>query len=197
MRLTQEQAAENRRKILETAGRLFRERGFDGVGVADLMKAAGFTHGGFYNHFPSKQALAAEACSGAFERSASKLACELEQAPARAWRDFLEHYLSPEHRDDPGQGCTLAALAADAGRQGKEVQESFSEGLEKVFALAQEHLSTAAPDKRKGTEASTRERAIQMMSEVVGAVVLARAVAEADPELSDEILEASRRKFLK
>ncbi|WP_224366685.1 TetR/AcrR family transcriptional regulator [Hyalangium versicolor] len=195
MKLTKEQAAQNRRDILEAAGRLFRERGFDGVGVADLMKEAGFTHGGFYNHFPSKQALAAEMCSGAFERSNSKLASDLEQAPDRALKEFLEHYLSLEHRDDPAKGCTLAALAADTGRQPEEVQESFAKGVGEVFGLIAAHLAKAAPDKRKAGEGVPRERAIQMMSEVVGAVILARAVAAADPELSAEILEANRRRL--
>lgn len=197
MRLTKEQAAQNRREILEAAGRLFRERGFDGVGVADLMKAAGFTHGGFYNHFPSKQALAAEMCAGAFERSNSKLAGELEQAPEEALKAFLEHYLSPEHRDDPAQGCTLAALAADTGRQPREVQERFAQGLEEVFALIAAHLPQAAPEPRAAAKSSPRERAIQLMSEAVGAVILARAVAEAHPSFSDEILEANRRKLIK
>jgi TetR/AcrR family transcriptional repressor of nem operon len=197
MRLTKEQAAQNRRAILEAAGRLFRERGFEGVGVAVVMKAAGFTHGGFYNHFPSKQALAAEMCAGALERSNSKLAEELEQARAQGLRDFLERYLSPRHRDNPAQGCTLAALAADAGRQPREVQESFVKGLEEVFTLTAAQLASPAPEKRTAKESSLRERAIQLMSEAVGAVILARAVAAANPELSEEILEANRRKLLK
>jgi TetR/AcrR family transcriptional repressor of nem operon len=197
MRLTKKQAAQNRRDILKAAGRLFRERGFEGVGVADVMKAAGFTHGGFYNHFPSKQALAAEMCAGALERSNSKLAEELEQAQAQGLRDFLERYLSPRHRDNPAQGCTLAALAADAGRQPPEVQESFAKGLEEVFTLTAAQLASPAPEKRTAKESSPRERAIQLMSEAVGAVILARAVASANPELSEEILEANRRKLLK
>src|SRR5689334_16944846 len=77
MRLTKEQAAKNRREILETAERLFRERGFDGVGVADLMKEAGFTHGGFYNHFGSKEELAAETCAASFERATEEIAAKL------------------------------------------------------------------------------------------------------------------------
>lgn len=197
MRLTKEQAAQNRRDILEAAGKLFRERGFEGVGIADLMKAAGFTHGGFYNHFPSKQALAAEMCSEAFQRSNAKLAEQLEQAPDEALRDFVAHYLSPEHRDDPAQGCTLASLAADTGRQPPEVQASVAQGLEQVIQLIAEHLPRASPEPRTAGKASPRERAIQMMSEVVGGLILARAVAAANPEFSDEILEANLRKLIK
>lgn len=197
MRLTKEQAAQNRRDILEAAGRLFRERGFEGVGIADLMKAAGFTHGGFYNHFPSKQALAAEMCSEAFQRSNSKLAEDLEQAPDEALRDFVEHYLSPEHRDDPAQGCTLAALVADTGRQPQEVQESVAKGLEEVIQLIATNLPRALPEPRTAGKSSPRERAIQLMSEVVGGLLLARAVSAANPEFSDEILEANLRKLLK
>src|SRR5260370_1173166 len=195
MRLTKEQAAENRRQILDAAARLFREQGFDGVAVADLMKAAGFTHGGFYNHFPSKEALAAEACSTAIARSNAQLAEALEQKTpgqkkGKAWRRYVDSYLSAEHRDDPASGCSIAALAADAARQGKEVQASFAEGIENVIDILAAHLAKATPGE---TDATTRETAARKWSEMVGALVLSRAVAEADPALSKEILKASRR----
>src|SRR2546428_12881655 len=114
MRLTKEQATENRQSIIETAGRLFRESGFHGVSVADLMKTAGFTHGGFYNHFRSKEALAAEACSTVIARSNAELAETLGQKTGKAWRQYLDRYLSVRHRDGPGSGCAGAALATDA-----------------------------------------------------------------------------------
>src|SRR5712692_789927 len=193
MRLTKEQAAENRRQILEAAARLFREQGFAGVAVADLMKAAGFTHGGFYNHFPSKEAIAAEACSTMIARSNAELAETLGQKTsgqkAKAWRQYLDRYLSVEHRDAPGSGCAVAALATDAARQSKEVQTSFADGIEILAA----NLPKAKPDERP---AATRARAARLWSEMVGALVLSRAVADADPELSEEILAASRRKPL-
>jgi TetR/AcrR family transcriptional repressor of nem operon len=197
MRLTKEQAAQNRRDILEAAGKLFRERGFEGVGIADLMKAAGFTHGGFYNHFPSKQALAAEMCAEAFQRTNSQLAEDLKQAPDKALKAFLEHYVSAEHRDDPAQGCTLAALAADTGRQPPEVQETVAKGLEEVIQLIAAHLPPSTSEPRTAGKASPRERAIQLMSEAVGGLILARAVGAANPEFSDEILEANVRKLIK
>ena len=140
MRVTRQQAEDNRRTILEAAGRSFRERGFDGVGVADLMKAAGFTHGGFYNHFASKDALAAEACADALGRANAALADELRAGEARPWKRYLTQYLSAEHRDDPAGGCTLAALAADAARSGAGVQTSFAAGIEQVIAILAAYL---------------------------------------------------------
>src|SRR2546425_148539 len=139
MRLTKEQAAENRRQILEAAGQLFREQGFAGVAVAGLMKAAGFTHGGFYNHFPSKEAIAAEACSTVIARSNAELAESLGQKTGKAWRQYLDRYLSVEHRDAPASGCAVAALATDAARQSKEVRASFAEGIENVIEILAEN----------------------------------------------------------
>ncbi len=189
MRLTKEQAAENRRQILEAAARLFREHGFAGVAVADPMKTAGFTHGGFYNHFRSKEALAAEACSTVIARSNAELAETLGQKTGKAWRQYLDRYLSVGHRDAPGSGCAVAALATDAARQGKQVQTSFAEGIENVIEILAANLPKAKPEEGP---AATRARAVRLWSEMVGALVLSRAVAEADPELSEELLAASR-----
>jgi TetR/AcrR family transcriptional repressor of nem operon len=198
MRVTKEQAAQNRRQILDIAGRLFRERGFEGVAVAELMKAVGFTHGGFYNHFPSKDALAAEACAVSLERSNAELAGTLAEAPHKAWNRFLAQYLTRAHRDDPAHGCTLAALAADAARQGKEVQARFAEALEEVVEIIAGHLATAQAKARpKRARGRARERAMRIYCELVGAVVLARAVAGADAALSDEILSTTRRALLR
>jgi TetR/AcrR family transcriptional repressor of nem operon len=189
MRLTQEQVQENRRKILETAGRLFRERGFDGVGVAELMAAAGFTHGGFYNHFPSKEALTAEVSSEALALSRESLARTLEEGGKPALRRYLGDYLSARHRDHPEEGCALAALSTDAGRQGPEVQGRFARGLREVLSLVTGVLG--GEGRRKSGAA--RQEAVRTYSEIVGAMVLSRAVAAADPALSQEILETSRK----
>jgi TetR/AcrR family transcriptional repressor of nem operon len=198
MKLTKDQAAANRQSIIETAGRLFREHGFDGVGVADLMKAAGFTHGGFYNHFPSKAALAAEAASLGMQRSTSKLSDALmneERPGSSGLAKHVEHYLSHEHRDDRAGGCTIASLASDAARGNRAIQAGFALGID-------EELNTLASYFRKfdskdqDSALSARERAIQLMSELVGAVILARAVAHANPALSEQILQVSRRNFL-
>src|SRR5881409_3769077 len=108
VRVTREQAAANREKILEVAGTLFRERGYDGIGVADIMKRAGLTHGGFYGHFPSKGDLAAEITSRVLGREGWLE--RLTRTANPSFADVVRNYLSPRHRDDPGRGCLFAAL---------------------------------------------------------------------------------------
>ena len=196
MRVSKEQAARNRQTILDTAARLFRERGIAGVGVADLMKEAGFTHGGFYNHFPSKEALAAEACGSAFNQALATLVEELSREKGRdssALARYLDHYLSPAHRDDPAGGCPTAALAVDAGRQGAPVQATYAAGIEALLEILVTHLPRMKSARKATESAAAREQALRTLSEMVGALVLSRAVADANPALSDEILEASRR----
>lgn len=192
MKLSQEQSEANRKAILGAAERLFRERGLGGVGVAELMEAAGFTHGGFYNHFASKQDLAAEACGDALHRANASLAGQLQNGRGDPWRRYLEQYLSPAHRDDPAEGCTLSALAADAGREGAGVQRSFAQGLAEAVEVLAAHLGRGGAL----TKAAARAQALQTWSEAIGALVLARAVARADPTLSAEVLAANRRKLL-
>jgi len=184
MRLTREQAARNRRTILDAAGRLLRERGLDGVAVADVMAAAGFTHGGFYNHFESKEALAAEACAADLERSSRDLEGELGKGRRKGWRGYVDQYLSRAHRDRSGQGCTVAALAVDAGRE-PVLGPHFAAGIAAVVEVVAAAFARRVP--------RARERALRAYSEMVGALILSRAVAAADPELSDAILEASRQ----
>lgn len=199
MKLTKEQAADNRQSIIETAGRLFREHGFDGVAVADLMKAAGFTHGGFYNHFSSKTALATEAASASLKRSNAKLADALINDPragSSGLADYIEHYLSAEHRDDRASGCTIASLACDAAREKKDIQAGFADGIEEGLEIFASYYAKK-DSKTQGSGCSARQRAIQLLAELVGAVILARAVAHANSALSDEILQASRRHLLK
>jgi TetR/AcrR family transcriptional repressor of nem operon len=192
VRLTQKQARQNREAILDAAGRLFRERGFGGVGVAELMEAAGFTHGGFYNHFPSKESLAAEVSAESIARSNERLATSLEELGEPGLRGFLSDYVSKRHRDNPGAGCTLAALASDAGRQGRDIQARFAAGLRDVLTILTGFLGRRASPRKL---AKARQEAVRTYSEIVGAIVLARSVATADPVLSQEILEASRKAF--
>src|SRR2546425_12374458 len=113
MRLTQEESERNRKQILEVAGRLFRQRGFDGVGVDDLMKAAGFTHGGFYNHFASKEELEVEASAAGAVQAIAALVEPLSDPRRDGWERFVRRYLSANHRRDPASGCPVAAVAAD------------------------------------------------------------------------------------
>ncbi|PWC36002.1 TetR/AcrR family transcriptional regulator [Azospirillum sp. TSO35-2] len=186
MRVSKEQAAENRRRIVEVAGALFRERGFNGIGVADLMKEAGLTHGGFYGHFASKDDLAAEACAQAMAAAAERWARTAETSGDDALSALLAGYLSPVHRDNSAAGCPVAALGVDAARQGGVARGAFTRGLRPFLDV----LGRMVP----GKSAEARRRAaLATLSGMVGALVLARAVD--DPALSDEILEAGRKTF--
>src|SRR5262252_762175 len=111
MRVSREQAAANRERIIETAGELFRSKGFSGIGVADIMKAAELTHGGFYGHFASKDDLVAQASRRSMQRSAQNWRKLVAESGGDAFATLLTRYLSPRHRDDPGQGCALRRSA--------------------------------------------------------------------------------------
>jgi TetR/AcrR family transcriptional regulator, transcriptional repressor for nem operon len=179
MKVSREEAAASRERIVDVASRMFRERGFDGIGVADLMKEAGLTHGGFYGHFESKDHLAQEATNRAAERSLNRWKEIADGAGNGAFAALVKSYLSEKRLSSPGSGCLFAALGSEVSRQGKAVRHIFADGLEKFFAI----LSEAAPGK---TKAEKRKRSIAAFSEMVGAMVLARAVNE--PELANEIL---------
>jgi TetR/AcrR family transcriptional repressor of nem operon len=186
MRVSREQAAANRERIIEAAGELFRRSGFTGVGVADIMKAADLTHGGFYGHFASKDDLIAQASRRSMRRSAEvwrKMVADPDRDPLAA---LLTHYVSSRHRDDPAHGCAFAALGSDAARCGKPVRTAFAEGLAPLIDILTEAVAGR-------TKAARRRKALATMSELVGAIVLARAVDDA--ALSDEILDAARREL--
>jgi TetR/AcrR family transcriptional regulator, transcriptional repressor for nem operon len=187
MRVSREQAALNRDRIIDAAGALFRAKGFGGVGVADIMKAADLTHGGFYGHFASKDDLVAQASKRAMARAATNWERVVADASDTPFAALLKHYLSERHRDEPGKGCVFAALAADASRSGKVVRSAFAEGLEPLLDI----LTDAIPDRSK---AARRRKAVAAMAALVGALGLARAT-EGTP-LSDEILDAARRELL-
>lgn len=187
MRVSRDKAAENREKILHSASRLFREKGFDGIGVAELMKDAGLTHGGFYGHFASKGDLVEKACADALEKSAQKWERLAERAPEAPAGAIVRSYLSGAHRDHPGHGCLLAALGADVGRQEAPVRRTFAEGLEALAGIL-------APLLPGGSEAERRDEALATIAGLVGAIVLARAVG--DETLSEEILVATARQLV-
>lgn len=174
MKVSREQMAQNRQLILDEASRLFRERGFDAVTVADVMKAAGQTHGGFYGHFKSKDALIAAAVAHSLSGEAAGM------ANLQGWMDT---YLSPLHRDHPEQGCPAASLAGLLPQQGPEARKAMGCGLEAQI----ERFARALPD---GDETQRRRAAIGQWSAMVGAMVLARAVD--DSSLADEVLSATR-----
>jgi TetR/AcrR family transcriptional repressor of nem operon len=181
MKVSREQAAQNRERIVETAAQLFRERGFDGIGVADLMKEAGLTHGGFYGHFSSKEDLIAEASARALMRSLALLSKVAERAPRDPLSAVAGAYLTSRHRDSPGAGCLLAALGPDVSRQGPAVRRSVTDYVRSAVDL----LATLVPGQSK---AARRQKAIGTYATLVGAMVMARAVD--DRALSQEILDA-------
>jgi len=183
MRVSREQARENRQNILWAAARLFRERGIDAAGVDDITRAAGLTHGGFYGHFDSKQSLTAEAVAQALSMSSESWRnTSRSSRPKQAFGVLISKYLSPAHRDSPGRGCPLAALGTEVARQPKTVRRSFTRGLERMI----ETLSGLLP----GPKRSERDaQAVATVATLVGSIVLARAVD--DLELSDLILKAT------
>ena len=187
MRVSRQKAAENRERIIDAAGALFREKGFDGIGVADIMKAAQLTHGGFYGHFASKDDLIAQASRRSMLRTEQNWRKAVAESGGDAFSTLLTRYLSPRHRDDPGHGCAFASLSGDAARCGKPVREAFAEGLESLIDI----LSGLVGGR---TKAARRRKAIAALSELIGALMLSRAVGDAG--LSDEILDAGRHDLL-
>lgn len=180
MKVSREQAAENREKILIAAAKLFRERGFDGIAVSDLMKTAGLTHGGFYGHFSSKDDLMAQACSYAVDQILSDGEARRRLRKKSAYVSFVEDYLSLEHRDNLGSGCLMAALGADASRQSPLVRNAFTQQAKRLLAACVSLLSSTAQQQK------ARERAIVTLAALVGAQTIARALD--DPDLSAEVL---------
>lgn len=181
MKVSREQAAENRERIVRVAAKLFRERGFDGIGVADLMKAAGLTHGGFYGHFASKEDLAAEASGRALEETLQYWSTAIEKAPDEAFLRIVNRYLSEGHRDAPGRGCLVAALGSDVGRQARPVRRVVTDGINAFIG----QLMQLVPGKSKSAR---RRQALTDFAAMVGAVTIARAVD--DTALSKDVLDA-------
>jgi TetR/AcrR family transcriptional repressor of nem operon len=198
-RITQEQKMLNRERIVRAASEGFKVRGVDGIGIQELMKTAGMTNGGFYNHFPSKEDLALEVYRQGFTDSLAALAAIREAHPHSAHaalNDMVDAYVNATHRDHPEAGCPSAALAVDAGRHGPPPQAEYRIGLEGYLSTITEMLLERAH--QAGTEptaADAREQAVALFSQMVGALVVSRAVAEADPALSDEILTANREQL--
>jgi TetR/AcrR family transcriptional repressor of nem operon len=186
MRVSREQSAENREKILGTATRLFREKGFDGIGIADLMKSAGLTHGGFYGHFSSKEDLMAQACERAVDEILAQNRERFGEGEGTYYQRFIANYLSCEHRDNPGSGCLMAALGADAARQSPLIKRAFTQSFNRLLAAVIKILPAKS-------EAAKREQALTTLAALVGAQVIARAVD--DPELSQEVLQAVFKKL--
>ncbi|UUU36671.1 TetR/AcrR family transcriptional regulator [Streptomyces sp. CA-210063] len=184
MRVTKAQSERNRAHIVATASRLFRERGYDGVGVAELMAAAGFTHGGFYKHFRSKADLMAEASASGLSRTAAR-AEGLDPA------EFVENYVSREHRDGRGDGCTIAALSGDAARQSADIRAEFEAGIENLLTALQAQSDTPGDADQR----AARSMVIGMLAHSIGAIMLSRACPDGSL-LADEILDVCRKEIL-
>ena len=175
MRYPAKETAAKHERIVKEASRLFRERGFENVTVGEVMKAAGLTHGAFYAHFGSKQEL--QKAAVAYGQGVSASRAGTYGATKEGKRAYADRYLSPRHRDNPGDGCTMAALAQEVARSTPEIKTAFEAGLEKILSA----------------RGGSRKEAIFRTATLVGAVVLARAVQ--GPALSDEILESVRHKI--
>lgn len=195
MKVSKAQSAENRQGILDAAARLYREHGLTGVGVADITRDAGLTHGGLYRHFENKDALVREACARAFDWTITPLdGMQQDMGSGEAGLAArVRSYLSPQHRDHPGEGCPAAALAVDAARAGGELSEVFAQGIERNierFARVLEGLDQGEPS------AEGRARAMNILATMVGGLALARATAAGRPALSDEILATLREHLI-
>jgi TetR/AcrR family transcriptional regulator, transcriptional repressor for nem operon len=175
MRKSREEAAETRKRIVGAAARKFREQGIVATGLADLMKAAGLTHGGFYKHFASKDQLVAEATAAALDTVLEEMAAHPTTSAAVAG------YLSARHRDNPASGCPLAALGGELARSDKKARAAATAGFVRLVDI----LAGAA-----GT-ADARRRALVAAATMIGAVTMARVVT--DPGLSGEILRAAEK----
>lgn len=177
MKVSREQMQANRQRILTEAGRLFREKGFDAVGVAEVMQAAGLTHGGFYGHFASKDDLIAQTVAHMFA------ADDGGQAPPANLPAFVDAYLSPRHRDGVGDGCPTAALVADIRRQGPEARAALTEGVRSQI----DRIASAMSDT---PSSQVRRNATGAWATMVGAVMMARTLD--DEALASRILQDAR-----
>ena len=176
MFVSKEQAELNRGSLLRAASRLFREKGIDGVGVAEIAKEAGLTHGALYKHFPSKEVLAAEA----FAHAANKRKSKGDQK--QTFEERLAAMFSIEHRDNLADGCPMTASASEIARQGMEVAASFTHVFQEAIADIEASIKGRMPAVQK------RRLAISVLSAQIGAMAVARAVAHTEPLLSEEVL---------
>ena len=189
MRVSKEKAAHNRERILDSAARLFRERGIDATGVDSITEDAGLTHGGLYSHFGSKEAITAEAIRFALARAKRVWQRALERNPGKnALPAIVDGYLSRAHRDAPGTGCVVAALGTDIARQPRRVRQAFTREIKDDL----EFLSRLMPD---DDPSRTYEDAIVTFASMAGALILARAVN--DEPLSDLILKSTALRVIK
>jgi TetR/AcrR family transcriptional repressor of nem operon len=191
-RVSRKKAQQNRDAVIDAAARLFRAHGLDGVSVPALMADAGLTHGGFYGHFASKDELAALACAKSFagkSEALGEIVARSNGDRAKGRRGLVQYYLAETHRDEPGEGCPVPALSNDIARAGPDsaVRKAYVDGLS-------EFAEQMMPLMEGRSSAEKRSEALAMLSTLVGAVMLARAMS--GEKISDEILKAARKSLL-
>ncbi|MCZ7932974.1 TetR/AcrR family transcriptional regulator [Agrobacterium leguminum] len=181
MRVSRVQAEENRERVINVASRLFREHGFDGIGLKDLMKGAGLTQGGFYKQFASKDDLAALASRRALE-SATRRWSDAAADTSDPLESIIRFYLSKDHSGEKAEGCPLVALGSDAARQTAEVRRPFEDGIRAHFEVLEELIG-------EGDDRVRSEKAMAILSMMIGAVTLSRIIE--DELLSTSVLDAA------
>src|SRR4029077_10839785 len=188
MRYSREHKLETHARIVKKASVRLREKGAHGIGVADLMKEAGLTHGGFYAHFDSREALVIEAFGYAMDRATERWRKLAEQTPPeKRLATIVESYLTPVHRDDPGHGCAIPALSAEIARENPKTRKAFAAKLEQMIEM----IAAQIPDVSRK---AARKQAMAAMATMMGTVVLARVAGSG--EFSEEILGAGREAVL-
>lgn len=186
MRISKERAAENRAALIRAASKLFREHGIDGVGVAEISKEAGLTHGALYAHFKSKEELALEALSYGLDETASRIYSSTVDGMPDLGR-YLTRYLSKEGRDDYGGNCPMSASASEIGRQDKPISARFGEGYMVIVRAFERQIAESQP----GSDALGR--AMVVVATLIGIQAVARGTAKGNPALSEQVLQAARR----
>lgn len=184
MRYSPEHKQETHDRIVKKASVRLREKGAHGIGVADLMKEAGLTHGGFYAHFDSREALVIEAFGYAMDRSMEHWRKITDEAsPEKRLALIAEAYLSALHRDNPGHGCSIPALGAEIARESPKARKAFAGKLDEMIELMADYIPNVS---RK----AARKQAIATLATMAGTMLLARIAGSS--ELSDEVLKAGR-----
>jgi TetR/AcrR family transcriptional regulator, transcriptional repressor for nem operon len=188
VKVSSEKVSEHREALLRTANRLLQERGFEGAAVADICREAGLTQGALYGQFKSKDALAAEAIRRTCEAGAAVWA-ELRDGGPDALSAFIDGYLCETHARDPGMGCSLAACVSEIGRQDAAIGAAYAEGFRRMSDLVRQALPAGTPPDE------AQRRAMALLSGMVGALAIARALEKADPALSRDLLAAAREEL--
>jgi TetR/AcrR family transcriptional regulator, transcriptional repressor for nem operon len=185
MRISKEKAAENRAALVRAASKLFRERGIDGVGVAEISKEAGLTHGALYAHFRSKEELALEALAYGLDQTASRMySSTVNGMPDLG--SYLDDYLSADALYDYASRCPMSASASEIGRQDKATSARFAEGYMVMVRAFERQIA----DNEPGTDALAR--AMVVVATMIGSIAIARGAAKGNPQVSEQVLKAAR-----